>query len=233
MNNQTLTGPVGERAYNLMRRMILRNELHAGVTIDEIGLASSLGFSRTPVREALIRLAAEGLVIREGRNLRVATIDVTDLRAFFEALEFLSRAVNRLAALNWDDASIQRIVKAHDAFDAAQNAGSDALSEANQEFHSAIGHAAQNEFIWTGYERTLNASVRLAGVCFARIEPDVMTEDPHNEITARQHSAIVAAITARDAQQADVLAIEHTELFRSRVMNVLNRFPKSLGDLSP
>ena len=92
--------PGSERVYALLRQQILRLDLRPGEELDEGAVSSRFSVSRTPVREALIRLTAEGLVISaRGRGARVAPLDIGDLRAFFEGLDILQRSVTRLAAL--------------------------------------------------------------------------------------------------------------------------------------
>ena len=75
-------------AYETIRNRILSLELAPGAGLDEQELIASLGVSRTPIREALIQLSAEGLVeMLPNRGARVAKIDLPGVREFFEALD--------------------------------------------------------------------------------------------------------------------------------------------------
>src|SRR5262245_38215195 len=87
-----------DRIYDELRERILSLRLPPGSVIDEARLVSDMGTSRTPVREAIIRLVSEGLLRRDGRQTRVSAFEVNQLRALFEALTLLSRATNRMAA---------------------------------------------------------------------------------------------------------------------------------------
>lgn len=228
MNDQTVTGPVGERAYWLMRSMIMRNQLRPGATVDEIGLASTLKLSRTPVREALIRLAAEGLVFREGRNMRVATVDVMDIQPLFEALEFLSRAINRLAAINRSDNDLKVIESAMNRFENNLAGDGEMLSDANHDFHQAIGRAAGNDYIFAGYQRALSASIQLAAFCFGGLNDYSDRDADHNATTVSQHLDIFNAIAEQDAEEAERLAMVHTRLFQDRVLRVFQTDERKL-----
>ncbi|MCW2509485.1 MAG: Transcriptional regulator, GntR family [Modestobacter sp.] len=87
-----------ERALVELREVILRGELPAGARLGEVELAERLGVSRTPVREALGRLAAEGLVeIVANRGARVATWTVEELEGVFELRALLEPQLTALA----------------------------------------------------------------------------------------------------------------------------------------
>ena len=86
--------------YDELRREILRLRLVPGAALDEAGLVIRFGLSRTPVREALIRLAADGLVtMLSNRKAQVSTLDLGNFPRFVEALNLLQRAIMLLAAL--------------------------------------------------------------------------------------------------------------------------------------
>src|SRR5688572_6773470 len=92
-------GAGAEHAYQELRERILSLSLAPGADLEESVLVATLGMSRTPVREAIIRLASDGLVtLTPNRGARVAPISLDEIRAFFEALDLCQRAVTRLAA---------------------------------------------------------------------------------------------------------------------------------------
>ena len=92
-----------------LRDAILRLELRPGRSLDEAAIAEALSVSRTPVREAIIQLIADGLVVREGRSAKVAPLDFDDLPKLYDALLIASRMVHRLAAQNRTDEDLKRI----------------------------------------------------------------------------------------------------------------------------
>lgn len=87
-----------DRAYAAMRGQILDGELSSGALLGEVEQAAALGMSRTPVREALARLAGDGLVEATGRNLMVAQLSGDQVRELFEVRQALEEQAVRLAA---------------------------------------------------------------------------------------------------------------------------------------
>ncbi len=97
------TGRASDRAYAALRAEILAWQLAPGTVLGEVELAARLGVSRTPVREALSRLAAEGLVeAQSGRGLVVSSATVDDVRGLFELREALETTAAALAARRGD-----------------------------------------------------------------------------------------------------------------------------------
>ena len=106
--------------YDELRREILRLRLAPGAALDEAGLVARFGLSRTPVREALIRLAADGLVtMLPNRRAQVSPLDLGNFPRFVEALNLLQRAIMRLAALRRSDNDLAAITTVRDVFEAA------------------------------------------------------------------------------------------------------------------
>jgi DNA-binding GntR family transcriptional regulator len=93
------SGRASDRAYEVLRDEILQWRLAPGTVLGEVEQAARLGVSRTPLREALSRLSAEGLVeAQSGRGLVVSSADVSDVRGLFELREALETAAAALAA---------------------------------------------------------------------------------------------------------------------------------------
>ena len=90
----------GERVAKEIRTSIVRLQLRPGQNLDEAELSEALGVSRTPVREAIIQLIADGLVVRDGRKARVAPLDLDEVPKLYDALLMSSRMIQRLAAQN-------------------------------------------------------------------------------------------------------------------------------------
>src|SRR5690349_11437989 len=104
--------------YSAMRDKILRLDLRPGVKLDEAALVESLGVSRTPVREAFVRLAAEGLVfLLPNRGAQVAPLDLTETARYFEALDLVQRVVNNWAAVRRTREDLDQIQRVSDRYD--------------------------------------------------------------------------------------------------------------------
>ncbi|WP_421938161.1 GntR family transcriptional regulator [Pelagibius sp.] len=137
-----------ERAYQELKRRILDNEMPAGFQALEQELAELLGMSRTPVREALIRLAKEGIVeVRPRHGMRILPISVADMREIYEILTGLeSTAAEIVAERGLDHDSLGTLRRAVEDMDSAL-ADDDlrAWAEADERFHNLLVEFSGNE----------------------------------------------------------------------------------------
>src|SRR3569623_1968558 len=109
-----------QRVYEALRRAIVELDLPPGSPLDEVSLSQQFALSRTPVREALVRLAADGLVLTlPNRNTIVETIEFAKLHDYFEALALMYRVPPRSAALRRSAADITSIRAPQAAYAAA------------------------------------------------------------------------------------------------------------------
>jgi DNA-binding GntR family transcriptional regulator len=205
-----------------LRSQILHLELKPGAKLDEMGLVRQFGISRTPVREALIRLASEGLVfLLPNRGAQVAPLDLVDIAQYFEALELVQRAVNRCAALRRSDGDLVEIRRERDAFrEATRRDDRAAIIQSNRDLHAAIATAAHNSHLEMAMIGLLNHGMRLNWICHERFNAGDLGR--HNKRGHLEHERIVRAIEKRDAEAADRLGRIHTESFRQRVKDFLS-----------
>ncbi len=216
----------GNKIARHLRDAILRLQYRPGQNLDEAELSEALGVSRTPVREAIIQLVADGLVVRDGRKARVSPLDLDDVPKLYDALLISSRMVQRLAAKNRTEDDLSSLKKMLMRFENVTEATSGVeRSEANLEFHFAISRAAGNKYFQAFYDQVLIDTIRLARVCFSdQLSPDadsVSSLSAHLEETVRQHRLILAAIEDADADTADELAVLHHKLTTERIKKVL------------
>lgn len=213
-----------QRIHRDLRDRALRLDLRPGEVLDEARLAEELGVSRTPIREAIINLIAEGLVVRDGRKAKIAPLDFDKIPDLFEALLVSSRLVQRLAAERRRQTDLQQIHQTMLAFeDAVEQGDGTRRSDLNLQFHKAISTAAQNAYFSSFYEEALHASVRLARACFAAPDTEQKKADlnAHLRETMAQHRQIYAAIENQDITLADQLAETHFQLTKTRLETVL------------
>jgi len=108
------------RVYNKLREDILRMELEPGELLDEVEIGKQFNLSRSPVREALIRLSAEGLVkTLPNKSTLVAPLNIAEFSQFVDALDLIQRATSRLAAKLRSDEDLQNIKDQQAKFDEA------------------------------------------------------------------------------------------------------------------
>jgi len=105
VNLQTIERPepLGDRVYAALRELLRAGRLATGQSLQEAELATRLGVSRTPVREALARLASEGLIVAEGRSFVAPALTVRDIDDIYALRFLLEPAALRLAALSKPD----------------------------------------------------------------------------------------------------------------------------------
>ncbi len=198
-------------AYETLRDEILTLALEPGSLLDETSLADRFGMSRSPVREALIRLAGEGLVVMlPNRSSIVAPIDVQSFPKYVEALDIAQRMCTRLAAELRTEADLKSIAARQKGFEAAVARGDHLeMSEANKLFHMAIATAGRNPYLAGFYERLLDQGRRMLHLHFDYLE---RTHD--GTLLTEEHALMLEAIRARDVARADRLAHDHTRQFR-------------------
>jgi DNA-binding GntR family transcriptional regulator len=225
----------GSKIFRILRESILRLDMRPGEVIDEASIASCHSVSRTPIREAIIQLISEGLVIRDGRFARVAPLDFDDVPRLYEALVISSRMIHRLAAEHRTDEDIARISKTLKGFEMLVKRGNGVeRQDANVAFHMSIARAAKNSYFEDFYERMLLASSRLSRACFSgdeRLDGEEPDEELLNHLmeTARQHVLMVEAISDRDIAASDELAVIHQELSFNRLKAAILRGSRAVG----
>lgn len=182
--------------------MILTGEFAGGERLTQEDIARLLGVSTMPVREALLRLAAEGFVdVAAGRSFTVVQMTAGDVRDVFWIHATIAGELTRRACSNADDALIARLHLAHTQFmDAERDGDAGALGASNWEFHRAINLAAASPKLL----RMLRSSMRLIPQSFYALVPDwtAASDEGHERIISSLEQRDPAA--ARDAAEAHV-----------------------------
>lgn len=219
-------GASWKSVYDTLRTEILSLVLPPGQLLDETTVSDRFGLSRSPVREALIRLAGEGLVVTlANRSTIVAPLEIAAFPKYVEALDVAQRMTTRLAAHLRSDADLKTITRRQKQFEAAIRSGDHlAMSEANKQFHMAIAGAGQNPYLASFYERLLDQGRRMLHMHFEFLE---RTHDGY--LLTDEHDLMIDAIRARDADRADALAHAHTRQFRDTFIDFMKE--NYLGDV--
>lgn len=216
--------------HDTLQREILTLALAPGAALDETQLARRFSSSRSPVREALSRLAAQNLVIMlANRTTLVAPLQLSDFPRYIEALDLSQRVCTRLAAERRTAPQLAAMRDAAAAFDRALLPHDHlVMLAANKAFHMAVAAAAQNRFLATQYDALLDEGRRLMRLYFLHLDdadyPNPLAED---------HHVMVEAIAARDADEAERVARIHTAGFRDRLLSFLGRNGTSDVNIAP
>lgn len=205
--------------HGVLRDEILDLVLPPGSPIDEVALAERFGMSRTPIREALVRLAGEGLVeALPNRTTIVANIDFLNLHHFFDAITLMYRVTTRLAALHHKPIHLAAIRAAQAEF-ASAVAAQDALAmiATNRTFHAAIAEAGGNPYYLGLFLRVLDEGRRLLRLYYQSYEDRLPQE------YVEEHEALIAAIEARDVDLCDRLARAHADQIVRQIQTFVAR----------
>ncbi|MCR2815543.1 GntR family transcriptional regulator [Microbacterium jiangjiandongii] len=210
-----------EYVFQRLRRELQEGTIPPGAQVRQTEISSRYGVSATPVREALRRLEADGMV--DYAPHRGATVtempkrDVRDLYLFRAEVEGL---LARLAAERADATTVSALRTAHDELRrlVRHAAGAEALSSANREFHLAVMRAGSpyiaDDIMRPLWEKAIPSSAS-------------MWDDPDRvERFLREHEAVLAAVEAGRGQEAGDLMAEHVRV-ALRARTARNRNPAS------
>jgi DNA-binding GntR family transcriptional regulator len=199
----TAHGSTADIITDSLREEILGGQLAPSTWLREDELASRLQVSRTPVREAIKRLVAEGLAVGiPNQGARVASITLEDILAVYAVREPLEGLAARLAAKRPSGATISELEAIHRQFvGATENGDSAAAARLNRRFHGAISAGTNNQYLQRFLTMAEN-TVRRFGQSTLEM-PQRMTA------SVEQHRAIIDAIIMGDEDKADELAKSH------------------------
>jgi DNA-binding GntR family transcriptional regulator len=217
-------GGAAGHAYSVLREQIIRT-LAPGSALDEEVFAR-LGLPRTPVREALARLAGERLVeLSPNRGARVAPVGLTELREHVEGLDVMQRLVTRWAAARRSDEEMALIERERIAFEDAVAAHDGvAMTEANWRFHNAIGLACRNSIFAGCYRQVLTEGLRIDRLAmFREAFASADAYQQHLDRIVADHAEIADALRHEDQDRAEASAATHVETARLRFGDFLTR----------
>lgn len=215
------------RLRDALEEEIAEGKFAPGERLDEMELARRFGVSRTPIREALMHLAAIGLVIsRPRRGAVVASLTPAQLMEMFDVMAELEGMAGRLAARRWNAADEARIKAAHEACCRAADTGdADTYYYENEQFHDAIYAASHNTFLYqecSALHRRLKPYRRLQLRVANRVNDSI-----------REHGAIVEALLKRDAAGARELLHDHVVVQGDRFADLIASLPQLHEDRLP
>ncbi|WP_102107964.1 GntR family transcriptional regulator [Oceaniglobus roseus] len=195
-------GPQGNGAYRRLLEEISRGDLLPGARLRETELAERLGISRTPVREAIRQLEADGLVAhvpRQGATIRV--LDYTEVMELYEMRAVLEGTAARLAARAASDLELDELAALNEELAAT---GDLRLAyDLNRQFHLTLLDAAKNRYLI----RSVNALQKTLLI----LGPSTLAEADRAKQAVEEHAALLDALKARDGTRAEALMRAHIE----------------------
>ncbi|HTW85249.1 MAG TPA: GntR family transcriptional regulator [Candidatus Sulfotelmatobacter sp.] len=202
--------PLRDRIHDRLRTAILSGELAPGTPVIEAELAARLGASRTPVREALRRLEAAGLLEPRGqRGSVVRVLAASEIEALFEIREALESLAARRAARAANNAVLRRVER-HLAGMRAAIDDPNEMERHDTDFHDAIVAAGGSERL-----KRMLSDIREELI----VHRFLSLSDPlRRRATLREHEAIVVALRAGDEAAAAARSAEHVAAVRETLL---------------
>ncbi|MGH3383005.1 MAG: GntR family transcriptional regulator [Nocardioidaceae bacterium] len=217
-----------ERAYRRISTMILHQELRSGERTSVPRLAAAIGIGRGPVKSAVERLAAEGLVQVRGRSgTYVAQLDRDSVEQLFEMRTLYEEAaapmiIERMTGEQFD--SIAQLVPQLSKTKNGAQSETDTTSlvdfiDIDVQFHKLVIAAANNRYLMDGYSR-LNLHFLISHYL-------ILDGGKHTSQRHREHEAIMAALSARDPAALAQTLREHTEGVFQAIHDTMRRLDGS------
>lgn len=218
VSNGALTKSNTVVATEQLRRLIFAGDLGAGTDHLESELADRLGMSRTPVREALLRLEAQGLVeVRPRKGVRIKPLSPTDMAEIYDVLtELESLAAANAASRNLTDADLAILAESITKMDAAlANDDREGWAAADDAFHRELVRLGNNTRIQLIAEM-MSDQVRRARLVTLYMRP---TPTKSND----DHSRVLTAIRNGDTEEARRVHRQHRLAAKDILVDLLNR----------
>ena len=214
-----------------IRTRILTMGIAPGAALDESALSEEFGVSRTPLREVLQRLAGEGYVaLADNRGAKVASMDLSTMRTFFQTAPLIYSTVARLAAENRTTQQLDELKSVQIDFkDALAGARPNDMSLCNHRFHELIGEMAANDYIMPSLRRLLIDHTRVSQMFY---RPAAPVETVAIKKAADQHDAMITAIAAHEVAVAVDLTLQHWDLTRERIERFVRPDPLPMDVIS-
>jgi DNA-binding GntR family transcriptional regulator len=206
---------LSERAYRAIRDLIVRVDLAPGDVIREDDLQERLGIGRTPIREALQRLARDQFVtVIPRRGMLVAGVDVTELSMLYETRAILEPYATRLACARGRTEHWEAMAT---VIDAARRPGTsnDDLMAIDRTCHEIVWSASGNRFLTDTLDMLYAQSDRLWHLYLADVS------DLRHAV--EEHAEIYLALVAGNAERAASLAEAHMRAFDDEITRAVRR----------
>jgi DNA-binding GntR family transcriptional regulator len=225
LSSKEVSVRASDRAYATLLDEIQSGILPPGAVLGEVEQAARLGVSRTPLREALGRLAADGLVAQQSPRVTVVTaIDADDIREIFEVRRALEESAARLAAERGDAAAFARL--AHE-FARVDLDGVDGATDGRDSYYGLIARfdATLDASLSNDY---LTAALRTVRTHLVRVRRLARDNPGRLAASVAEHRLIAEAIGARDADLAAHATHVHLHNALESILGALTSTPEHL-----
>ena len=206
---------LGERVYQQLRHEIIHGVFQSGEAINEKVLATRYRGSRTPVREAVMRLQQENLLrLVPNKGYFVSHLTIHELNEMYEYRSELEGFSAEMAARRWTSLSLveKLAALAHSQYRTDDRASYEHFIEADTEFHVGIAQLTRNRLV---VRAVADVRCQMERIMFAAIDIGY-----YGEVPAREHTEILEAIRRRDAAAARKLMYDHIVGSKDKVLRL-------------
>ncbi len=214
---------LGSTAYQAVYANIISLKYAPGQHLEEAALVEELGIGRTPVREALQRLAADLLLESQpGKGFVVRPLTLQNTKAAFTALSILELGVASLAVRQHTALLIDEMRNANTMVaDAVAAMDIYRLVEANSAFHDAYARCSDNIYLVQGLQKVRCETNRLAYLSFDNEIDPARNLQQHYASVIEQHNQIIEAVRSREEEPLKAVIRDHIDIFKNRIIHYL------------
>lgn len=232
---------LSQKAYDNIRELIVTLGLKPGEQIEEGYLEKKLSIGRTPIREALQRLAMEKLLdLVPGRGFFVRPISIDDVKSLFEAMTALEQIVVRFAANRIQPDQIFELEKiSNDHKEAIKAKDFLKVSNCNKDFHRCFCSATDNTFLLAAMDSLQHQAERLAYLTYTK-EAIPSGGNDYNSLAIEDHEKLIESFRKCDSESAMEIITAHCRRFflrvchymEPRISSEISQLPKQLFDIT-
>lgn len=214
---------LGSTAYQAVYTNIITLKYAPGQPLEEAALVDELGIGRTPIREALQRLASDLLLESQpGKGFVVRPLTLQNTRAAFTALNILELGVASLAVRQRTNLLLEEMREANSLVaEAVSDMDIYRLVVANSVFHDAYARCSDNLYLVQGLQKVRCETNRLAYLSYDNEIDPARTLQEHYASVIDQHNQIIEAMRSRDAEHLKTVIMDHIEIFKKRIIHYL------------
>ena len=218
-NQKRAKGATTQYVFDSLRREILDLEIEPGAPLDETEIGRRFGVSRSPVREALVRLSAKGLVEAfPNRSAVAARLQLESLSAYLDAQELAFRVSARRAASKITPEQVKNLAQIQAENDRARTEQDmDGMIQSNRLFHLKIAEIAGNPWYIQWLESLMDQGQRILKLYMRSLDNNVPTGE------LKWHHALLDAFRNNDPEAADEAARRDAEIVRDQLIQMLSR----------
>lgn len=214
----TIAPSTSSQVHDWLRRRIQKGDLPPGTRISETEVASAIGISRQPVREAFIRLASEGLAeVRPQRGTYISRISVSSVLSARFIREAVEADLARIVARDRSDPLLDTMTAEIDRQHRADRSGDvEEFIESDDRFHHLLAQAAGHEAVWADLERLKAQMNRLRHLSMRALD---------RSVTIAQHQQVLDALRLGDVDAAESAMRVHLRQMLTEVPQMMAARP--------